>query len=229
MAKKNVFEFDDIAAEEIVTRRQDVDILDLEDSMETWKEIIFDTGHTLYPVCEGSADKIVGILNAKKYFRLEDKSRKTVMEQAVSPAYFVPDKLKADTLFRNMKKDRQSMAVALDEYGGMTGIVTINDLVELLVGDLGYDEGETEEETIVKLNENTWKVHGSVRLEEIAEAIGVKLPCDDYDTFNGLVFHELEGIPENGTDAEFDVAGLRVKITKVENHLVESAIVVKVD
>jgi len=226
---QNVFEFDDIAAEEIVTRRQDVDILDLEDSMETWKEIIFDTGHTLYPVCEGSADKIVGILNAKKYFRLEDKSRKTVMEQAVSPAYFVPDKLKADTLFRNMKKDRQSMAVALDEYGGMTGIVTINDLVELLVGDLGYDEGETEEETIVKLNENTWKVHGSVRLEEIAEAIGVKLPCDDYDTFNGLVFHELEGIPENGTDAEFDVAGLRVKITKVENHLVESAIVVKVD
>ena len=226
---QNVFEFDDIAAEEIVTRRQDVDILDIEDSMEAWKEIIFGTGHTLYPVCEGSADKIVGILNAKKYFRLEDKSREAVMEHAVSPAYFVPDKVKADTLFRNMKKDRQAMAVALDEYGGMTGIITMNDLVEQLVGELGYDEEEEAVQAIVKLNENTWKIHGSALLEEMAEEIGVTLPCDEYDTFNGLVFHELESILEDGADAEFEVAGLRVKITKVENHLVETALVTKVD
>ena len=226
---QNVFEFDDISAEEIVTRRQDVDILDMEDSMETWKEIIFGTGHTLYPVCEGSADKIIGILNAKKYFRLEDKSREAVMEYAVSPAYFVPDKVKADTLFRNMKKDRQTLAVALDEYGGMTGIITMNDLVEHLVGDLGYDEEGAEECAIVKLNGNTWKIHGSALLEEIAEEIGVILPCEDYDTFNGLVFHELESIPEDGTDAEFQVAGLNVKITKVQNHLVEAALVTKID
>jgi len=132
-------------------------------------------------------------------------------------------------LFRNMKKDRQTMAVALDEYGGMTGIITINDLVEQLVGNIGYDEDETVEEMIVKLNDNTWKVHGSARLEEMAELIGVPFPCDDYDTFNGLVFHELQGIPEDGTVAEFNVVGLRVKITKVENHLVETALVVKLD
>ena len=225
---QNVFEFDDISAEDIVTRRQDVDILDIEDSMEVWKEIIFGTGHTLYPVCEGSVDKVIGILNAKKYFRLEDRSRESVLEHAVGQAYFVPDKVKADTLFRNMKKDRQTMAVVLDEYGGMTGIITMNDLVEQLVGDLGYDEEEEEEPLIVKLNDNAWRVHGSVLLEEMAEEIGVVLPCEDYDTFNGLVFHELESIPEDGSDAEFDVAGLHVKIARVQNHLVEAALVTKI-
>ncbi len=224
---QNVFEFDDLSAEEIVTRRQDVTMLDLEDTMEVWKEIIFSTSHTLYPVCEGSADKIVGILNAKKYFRLEDRSRENVMEQAVSPAYFVPDKVKADTLFHNMKTERQALAVVLDEYGGMTGIVTLNDLVEQLVGDLGYDTEAEEEKVIVKLSENTWKVHGSALLEDMSEEIGVMLPCEDYDTFNGLVFHELESIPEDGTDVEFDVVGLHVKVTKVENHLVEAALVTK--
>ena len=225
---QNVFEFDDISAEDIVTRRQDVDILDIEDSMEVWKEIIFGTEHTLYPVCEGSVDKVIGILNAKEYFRLEDRSRESVLEHAVGQAYFVPDKVKADTLFRNMKKDRQTMAVVLDEYGGMTGIITMNDLVEQLVGDLGYDEEEEEEPLIVKLNDNAWRVHGSVLLEEMAEEIGVVLPCEDYDTFNGLVFHELESIPEDGSDAEFDVAGLHVKIARVQNHLVEAALVTKI-
>ena len=225
---QNVFEFDDISAEDIVPRRQDVDILDIEDSMEVWKEIIFGTGHTLYPVCEGSVDKVIGILNAKEYFRLEDRSRESVLEHAVGQAYFVPDKVKADTLFRNMKKDRQTMAVVLDEYGGMTGIITMNDLVEQLVGDLGYDEEEEEEPLIVKLNDNAWRVHGSVLLEEMAEEIGVVLPCEDYDTFNGLVFHELESIPEDGSDAEFDVAGLHVKIARVQNHLVEAALVTKI-
>ncbi len=226
---QNVFEFDDLSVEEIVTRRQDVDMLDIEDTMDVWKDIIFNTDHIFYPVCEGSADKIVGILNAKKYFRLEDRSRKNVMEQAVSPAYFVPERVKADTLFRNMKKDRQTFAVALDEYGGMTGILTINDLVEQLVGDLGYEGEEEEEKQIVKLSENTWKVHGGALLEELAEVIGVVLPCDDYDTFNGLVYHELESIPEDDTDIEFVVAGLNVKVTKVQNHLVEAAIVTKMN
>ena len=226
---QNVFEFDDLSAEEIVTRRQDVTMLDLEDSMEVWKEIIFSTGHTLYPVCEGSADKIVGILNAKRYFRLEDRSRENVMQQAVNPAYFVPDKVKADTLFRNMKKDRQTMAVVLDEYGGMTGIITLNDLVEQLVGDLGYDTETEEDKAIVKLGEKAWRVRGSALLEDMAEEMDVVLPCEEYDTFNGLVFHELEGIPEDGTNVEFEVAGLHVKVIKVENHLVEIAMVTKLD
>jgi len=130
-------------------------------------------------------------------------------------------------LFRNMKRDRQAMAVVLDEYGGMSGIITLKDLVEQLVGDLVYDSEEEQEVLIAKLDECTWQVSGSALLEDISEEIGVKLPCEDYDTFNGLVFHKLEGIPEDDEKVEFDMAGLHIQVTKIENHLVESALLVK--
>ena len=130
---QNVFEFDDLSAEEIATHRTDVITLDVEDTMDVWKETIFTTRHTLYPICKGSADEIIGVLNAQEYFRLEDQSREAVMANAVGAAYFVPDTVKADTLFHNMKQERHKMAIVLDEYGGMEGIITINDLVEQLV------------------------------------------------------------------------------------------------
>lgn len=224
---QNVFEFDDLSAEELVTHRTDVIMLDLEDTMETWKDIIYNTRHTLYPICEDSADKIVGILNAKEYFRLEDKTREAVMKAAVSPAYFVPDTVKADILFRNMKKEKHTLAVVLDEYGGMTGIITINDLVEQLVGDLGDMDEKEEKELITLLDETTWKIHGSAMLEDVSEILGVSLPCEEYDTFNGLIFHAIESIPEDGTDIEIKVAGLSVKVTGIKNHQVETAVVSK--
>ncbi len=224
---QNVFEFDDLSAEELVTHRTDVIMLDLEDTMEIWKETIYSTRHTLYPICEDSADKIVGILNAKEYFRLEDKSRENVMKHAVSPAYFVPDTVKADILFRNMKKEKHTLAVVLDEYGGMTGIITMNDLVEQLVGDLGDADEEEEQELIALIDDTIWKIHGSAMLEDVSEVLGVSLPCEEYDTFNGLIFHALGSIPEDGADIEVEVAGLNVKVTEIQNHQVETAVVSK--
>ncbi len=222
---QNVFEFDDLSAEEILTHRTDVIMLDMEDSMEQWKETIFRTRHTLYPICDGSADKIIGILNAKDYFRLEDNDvRENVMARAVSPAYFVPDTIKADDLFKNMKKGKNAMAVVLDEYGGVTGIITINDLVEQLVGDLGNNE-EEEIVLIEAIDERTWKIHGSAWLEDVSEVIGVSLPCEDYDTFNGLVFHTLQSIPKDGTDIEVEISGLKIKVIEIENHQVKTALV----
>ena len=222
---QNVFEFDDISAEEIVTHRTDVVMLDTEDSMEDWKEVIHNSRYTLFPVCEESADNIIGVLDTKVYFRLEDKSRENVMKCAVSPAYFVPDTVKADTLFQNMKKERASLAVVLDEYGGMTGIITINDLVEQLVGDLIDDTEEEEINTIERLEDGTWKIHGSASLEEISIALGVSLPCEDYDTFNGYVFHMAGCIPEDGTDFEVNSEMLNIRVTEIKNHQVETAIV----
>lgn len=222
---QNVFEFDDLSAEELVTHRTDVIMLDMEDSMETWKETIFKTRHTLYPICEGSVDKIIGILNAKDYFRLEDNSRESVMKHAVSPAYFVPDMVKADVLFRNMKKGRHTLAVVLDEYGGLTGIITINDLVEQLVGDLGSDDENEEIKLIEQISEGTWKVHGSTPLEELSVELRITLPSEECDTLNGLIFNALGSIPEDGTDIEVEVAGLQVKVIEIKNHQVETAII----
>lgn len=226
---QNVFEFDDLVAEDLVTHRTDVVMLDMEDSMETWRETIFSTRHTRYPICDGTADNVVGILNAKEYFRLEDLSRETVMKEAVMPAYFVPDSVKADKLFRNMKKGKHQLAVVLDEYGGMTGIVTLNDLVEQLVGDLGDDDPIEEVKLIETIDDNTWKVNGSATLEEISEALGVQLESEDYDTLNGMIFHALGSVPEDGKGIELQINNLFIKVSEIENHQVESAMIQKKD
>lgn len=222
---QNVFEFNDLTADEILTHRTEVVMLDLEDSMEVWKDIIYESKHTRYPVCDGTADNIVGILNSKYYFRLEDKSRESVMENAVRPAYFVLNTVKADTLFRNMKKEHHVLAVVLDEYGGMSGIITINDLVEQLVGDLGDEATEEEVAPIKKLGEDTWLIQGSAFLEDIVEELNVPLDSEEFDTLSGLVLHELESIPEDGAEVSLELERIHISDAKVMNHQVESAVV----
>ena len=222
---QNIFEFDDLSAEEIMTHRTDVTMLDMEDSMEEWKNIIYNSRHTLYPVCDGSADEIIGILNAKSYFRLDNHDRENVMQNAVTPAYMVPDTVKADTLFRNMRKEHHGMAVILDEYGGTRGIVTINDLVEQLVGDLGNNEMIEEEGYIELLEDNTWKIQGSVTLEEVSEVIGVHLDSEEYDTLSGLIFHEYGSIPKDGTCIEIDLEKMNIQVLDIKEHQVETAII----
>lgn len=229
---QNVFEFDDLTAEEIATHRTDITILWIEDSMEVWEETVHDSRHTLYPVCEGSADNVVGILNAKDYFRLNDKSRDVVMREAVRPAFFVPATIKADVLFRNMRQTRNSMAIVLDEYGGVVGIVTLNDLIEQLVGDLGEDTPEEEAAVphIEQMNENTWTIIGNVDLFDIEEALDVELGLKDVDTFTGLVFNALDMIPGDGEqDIELDFNGLHIHITRVEDHQIVYATVTKLE
>lgn len=227
----NVFEFDDLTAEEIATHRTDVTILWKEDAIEQWDETIHESRHTLYPVCEDSPDNVVGVLNAKDYFRLRDKSRENVME-LVKPAFFVPETIKADVLFRKMKKTRNNMAVVLDEYGGMEGIITLNDLIERLVGDLGEDtpEEEAAEPHIEQLNENTWAIIGNVDLYDIEQALDVDIGLEEVDTFTGLVFNELDMVPGDGDqNIELDFKGLHIRITRVEDHQIVYAEVTKLE
>lgn len=223
---QNVFEFDDLTAKDIATHRTEIDMLWMEESIDDWKKIIDNSRHNLYPICGESADQIVGILSAKEYFRLADKSRESVMQSAVKPAYFVPEFIKADVLFRNMKHTCNTMAVVLDEYGGMIGIVTINDLVEQLVGDLGADSFATNEVKLIEqLDSNTWSIHGDAELEDISKVLGISLPCDDYVTFNGLIFGTLGAIPQDGSTVELQTAGLLIKVTKIRNQKVETTLV----
>lgn len=224
---QNVFEFDDISAGELVTHRTEVIMLDLADDMETWKEIIHNSRHASYPIFEENADNIVGVLKAKEYFRLEDKSRDSIMKHAVRDPYFVPSTIKADRLFRNMKKNKRTMAVVLDEYGGMMGVITVKDLIEQLVGDYyAYDDID-ENANIKSIGENTWKIHGSALLEDVSEKLGVTLYCEDFDTFNGLIFHTLGKVPADGDKFTLEIKNLTVKVAKVQNHMVEVAIVTK--
>ncbi len=227
---QNVFEFNDTVASDIVRHRIDVAILWMEDDVSVWEETIHRERHTLYPLCNGTADDVVGILNAKDYFRLQVKDKETILQVAVHPAYFVPETIKADLLFRNMKKTRNSLAVVLDEYGGMEGIVTLYDLIEELVGELHEEsvEEEAAEPSLWQTDEDTWQLTGNIRLDLLEEATGLVLATEDYDTFTGLVFDALGAIPEDG-DCEIDLEleGLQVQIHKIEAHQIELATVIR--
>lgn len=228
---QNVFEFDDLTADEIAVHRTEVTILWMEDDMDQWAATIHDSRHTLYPVCEDSADNVIGILNAKDYFRLDDKSREKVMAGAVREPFFVPATIKADVLFRKMKKTRNIMAIVLDEYGGMVGIITLNDLIEQLVGDLGEDTPEEEAAVphIEQMDENTWALIGNVELLEIEQTLEVDIGLEEVDTFTGLVFSELDMIPSDGDqDIELDFKGLHIHIKHIEDHQIAFAEVSKI-
>lgn len=223
---QNVFEFNDIMVESIATHRTDVTILWMEEDMDSWAETIHNSRHTRYPVCDGSPDNVVGVLNAKDYFRLEDKSRENVLQNAVYPAYFVLETTKADVLFKNMKANKKSMAIIIDEYGGMTGIVTLYDLIEELVGDLEDEplEYKNDDPYIEKVDENTWQVKGNVELEDIEEALKMEIASAEFDTFTGLVFEELGRIPEDGEqDINLKIQDIQVHISSVKDHQIEKA------
>lgn len=226
---QNVFEFDNITAGELATHRTEVSLLWLEETQEQWKNTIYDSRHTYYPICDETVDNVVGILNAKDYFRLEDRSRQSVMENAVKPAYFVPESVKADVLFKNMKSTKNTFAVVLDEYGGMIGIITMTDIIGQLVGDIDNENDDEEEEIPIKsIDSQTWKILGSADVKDVEEALNVSLSDEDeYDTFNGFVFGSLGSVPDDGSTFEFEAAGLSVKVTNIEDHQVVSALVCK--
>lgn len=222
---QNIFEFDDLTADEIATHRTDVDMLWLEEDMSVWDETIHDTRHTLYPVCEDSPDNIIGILNAKDYFRLNDKSRESVLKNAVHTPYFVPATVKADVLFRNMRHKSRSLAVVLDEYGGLVGIVTLRDLVSQLVGDLEDEDDKLEsDESIQKQEDGSLLIRGNVELADIEEAFEQQLPETEHETLTGLVFEALGYIPEDGQqNIDFSVCGLNIHLEQMEDHQVQRA------
>ena len=226
---QNVFEFDDRTAGQIATHRTDTVFLRMEDSDPVWAQTIHSTRHTLYPVCEGSPDHVIGILNAKDYFRLDDRSRPSILAGAVKPAYFVPQTLKADVLFRNLKQERINMAVVLDEHGGMVGVVTQYDLVEQLVGQLGDepDPACPPEPVLEPLGGGRWAVHGNVPLEDIRQATGAELgpDCRAFDTLTGLVFDRLGAIPFDGAqDMHLTIGALSVHITAIRQHQIQEAV-----
>ena len=223
---QNIFEFDDTYAGEIMTHRTEVTLLWLDESNEQWENAINESRHSVYPICSDSTDDIVGVLYTKDYLRLKNKARGEVMKSAVRPAWFIPESVRADVLFRNMKKSRNHFAVVVDEYGGMSGIITMNDLLEELVGDLEDDVSiPAVSPPIERIDSKTWKIQGTAPLDEVSEQLGVLLPDEEYDTFGGLVFGLLGTIPNDGSTPELSEYGLTIKVQEIKERRLESAVV----
>ncbi len=222
---QNIFEFDDLTIGEICTHRTEVSLLWTDETVEQWESTIHQSRHSLYPVCNESVDDIVGVLNAKDYFRLENKTYDSIMETAVRPAFFVPESIKADVLFRSMKKSRNYFAIVLDEYGGMSGIITMSDLVQQLVGEIDDEDLLERELKIELIDSQTWNILGNTPLDDVAKQLKVSLPTEEYDTFGGFIFGTLGTIPEDGSQFEIEVNGLTIKVIEVKDHRVEKAVV----
>ena len=224
---ENIFEFDDITAGEIATHRLDITMLCIEDSAEEWDDIINNSRYSRYPVYGESVDDILGILDAREYFRLENKTRDEVMGKAMSPAYFVPNTVKADVLFENMKTNKAPFAIVLDEYGGVYGIVTFTDIIKCLVGEFAdTNEEEENEELITLVEENRWQISGAALLSDVEEALSLELGDDDSETFGGFVLGLYGSIPEDGSVFDVDTEMLSISVEGINEHKIEKAIVV---
>ncbi|MDE5835323.1 MAG: hemolysin family protein [Ruminococcus sp.] len=224
---KNIFAFDDMTAGQICTHRTEVFVLWADDDVSVWEEVIHRTRHSVFPVCGESVDNVIGILDAKDYFRIDNKTRENIMENAVREPYFVHENMKADRLFAHMKKNIDDhFAVVVDEYGGMSGIITVTDLVEKLVGEFADDEEETFEK-IIKTGISTWTVQGYVTIGEICDTLEIDLPADRNETFGGYVIAELGDIPKNSEKISINSDGLNIEILKIKHHRIELCRVIK--
>ena len=224
---QNIFEFDDTSVSEVCTHRRDVTLLYREDGIEEWRKIITETRHGFYPVCGEDSDDILGVLNSRKFFRTQCDSVEAAIRNAVEKPYFVPENTKADVLFNNMKENRNYFAVVVDEYGGTTGVITMHDLLELLVGDLG-DKDEVQVQEITPRGEDTWEIIGSTSLGDVEEALDVRIEAEECDTFGGYIFGLLGTVPDDGTDIiEVETERLTIRVESVADHRIEKTTVIK--
>ena len=227
---ENVFEFDNMTAKDVMIHRTDMVTLSLEEEEEVILETIRQSGLSRFPVCGEDVDDIVGVLSTRDYLLSFRDPCPKPMRELLRPAYFVPETVPADVLFRDMQGKKTHMALVVDEYGGTSGLVTLEDLLEELVGNI-YDEFDPQEkQEIIQLEGGRWRVSGSADLEELAEAMEFSLPEDeerDYDTLGGLVFSQLSVIPEDGSRPVVEALGLRIQVEELCDRRVEWALVEK--
>ena len=224
---QNVFDFNDILISEVCTHRRDVMMLPADGNIDDWMEKLSQSRHSYYPVYGEGVDDIVGVLDVKKFFRTGCTTVEQAIAEAMDKPYFVPENTTADVLFENMKKSRDYFAIVNDEYGGTTGVITIHDLLELLVGDMDDKEDEVVEEIVcISEEEKSWKILGSASLEKLAEALGVTFETEDCDTFGGYIFGLLGEIPDDGSQFELETDDLSIKVESVVDHRIDSTTVI---
>ncbi len=222
---QNVFELNDTSVMEICTHRRDIILLDLNDDCNEWAKIIKENRHTFYPVCGKTHDDIVGFLDTRDYFRIDDKSKDNLMKLAVKSPFCIPEGMTANVLFNKMKEEQKYFAVIIDEYGCLSGIITLHDLLETLVGDLNESENEEDVEPIVKISDNEWEIRGFAPLDEVSEVLGMSFSTELYDTFNGYICVQLGRIPREGDKFSFETDDMVINIHSVKNNMIEFATV----
>ena len=214
----NIFDFDDIDVSDIMTHRTDMFAVEDTDSLEQVVSISIEHGYSRIPVFHEDPDNIIGIVYIKDLLKYissslpKDKGPKDVMREA----YYVPFSKSCGALFNEMCEKRIQMAVVVDEYGGTAGIVTMEDLLEAIVGNI-QDEYDNEDEEIVEVSENVFTIDGTAYIEEVNELVGDIIPEGDYDTLGGFLISRLGYLPKDGDMTEVEFENLKFTILNVED------------
>lgn len=222
---ENLFEFDDTPVEEICTHRSEVVCLYLNDDKETWKKTILENRHTLYPVCDEDNDDVVGILDTRDYFRLDSIEQDNVINKAMDQPFFISQNMKADVLLKEMKIKKVYFAVLLDEYGGMTGIVTLHDIIETLLGEIQEDDDIEEPDPIQQIDADQFRIYGQADIEDVEKALCISLEDEDCDTFGGYILNHYGQIPDEGSHFKVSLDLMDVYVKEVKNHRIGQTIV----
>ncbi|MDR2686222.1 MAG: hemolysin family protein [Oscillospiraceae bacterium] len=216
----NIFELDDLDAGDIMTHRTDIIGVEAGEPLENAVKAAMEEGCSRLPVYEDDLDKIIGVIYIKDLLpyvgrALPGQSPREVMREA----HYVPESKRCGELLKEMTASRIQIAVVVDEYGGTAGLVTLEDVLEAIVGSI-QDEYDDEEEDISKIDESTFLLEGTTAIEEIEELTGVPLPSGDYDTIAGFVIRQLGYLPQAGERPEVEYEGLKFTVEEVEDRRV---------
>lgn len=235
----NVFDFSDSSVREIMTHKSEVVGIYTDDSLMEIEEKIHETGYSRYPVYGENDNDIKGILYAKDFFAevynclakenddlgvVVNKNELNIMYNLRKP-YFIPDSMSSLLLFKNMQKNNTHIAIVINEYGENIGLITMEDLLEEIVGNI-YDEYDECDDEDVKISETTWKIKGSTSLDDLSDKFDIDFPDDlDYDTISGLILAKIQRIPNDGEKFEIEAFGMKIKVEKVEARKIEEVII----
>lgn len=214
----NIFEFDNKLVSEVMTHRREISGIPVEATLAEVKKILKNEQYTRFPIYDDSIDNIVGIVHLKDLLKYYDqaKTKTFSLQKIMRKPYFVPESKHIDELFFELQKNNTHFAVVIDEYGGTAGIITIEDLIEEIVGDIS-DEYDEDEKLIAQISENTYDLNASIELEELEERCGVDLPNEDYDTLSGFLIGLLGRIPLNHEQIDLEYEGILFKVLKIED------------
>lgn len=218
----SIFSFDDITAKDIMISRKDTYKIDIDEPLNEYIDELLESYYTRIPVYKENIDDIIGILNIKDLI-LEARNvgfDNINIGNLIQKPYFVPEMKNIDELFKEMQKNRNHMAILVDEYGGFSGIVTIEDLIEQIMGDIN-DEHDDEEESIKKLSDNVYLINGTTEIREVNKELDLELENENYDTISALVIENLGYIPEEGEKPSITIDNLLFKVELVSDNRIE--------
>jgi len=224
---QNIFEFGDTTVDEVMTHRTEVSAISVKSTKKQVIDYIRTEQFTRFPVYDGDIDHIIGTMHVKDLLRyIDNPEEKFSVKSLLRPPYFVPDSKKTSELFREMQKQKNHIAIVLDEYGGTAGIVTIEDLIEEIVGNI-FDEYDDEEEEIQIVDHQTFEVDGLSNISDVEDIIDAGLPVDDYDTVSGFILGQLGRFPEENEEVVIVYEGFKFEVLSIEDKVISRVRITK--